>query len=626
MSEIRVDTISEKTSANGVAVDGVTLKDGQVDLADSKKILLGTGDDLQLYHDGSHSYIQDEGTGDLKITTNGAAISLQKGTSETLAYFATDSGFNLYHDNVERIGTTAAATVFNETGVDIDFRVESNDNSGMFHINAGANHVSVGTDGDLGGVFNVSGETVMRTTGNSDTLTLVSTDIDASIAPTLNLSRNNNSAAANDFVGKIDFTAEDAANNQTSYANIQGVVLDATDGSEDGRLRITSVVAGTNRNRLDFLAGETVFNEDSIDLDFRVESNGNANMIFVDGGNDHVNIGTSTDHGAVLNVESTDNAITLLLASTDTDANAGPQLKLFRAVTGATNDICGKIEFGAKDDAGNGEAYALISQKILNAANGSEEARLTFQVMQDGAQRDMLSLDASEVVINEDSRDIDFRVESNGNANMLFVDGGENRIGIGMNTPADTVHIRSGGDPSGDIRLILEPSITDGNCALDFRNSASTFRGGILYDTDDNTLQFKVNTTEHFRIAANGDLLATDTSIGSNSDSRLKQNIADYTYDISKFKQFKAKTFDWKNPTQHNNATGNRGFIAQEVAAIDDYWTNQISIDPDTEDAKLIDADSDGNHMAKTLKLGKKDAMYISVIQQLITRIEALEG
>ena len=30
MSEIRVDTISEKTSANGVAVDGVTLKDGAI--------------------------------------------------------------------------------------------------------------------------------------------------------------------------------------------------------------------------------------------------------------------------------------------------------------------------------------------------------------------------------------------------------------------------------------------------------------------------------------------------------------------------------------------------------------------------------------------------------------------
>ena len=35
MSEIRVDTISEKTSANGVAIDSVTLKDGGATLADN---------------------------------------------------------------------------------------------------------------------------------------------------------------------------------------------------------------------------------------------------------------------------------------------------------------------------------------------------------------------------------------------------------------------------------------------------------------------------------------------------------------------------------------------------------------------------------------------------------------
>ena len=39
------------------------------------------------------------------------------------------------------------------------------------------------------------------------------------------------------------------------------------------------------------------------------------------------------------------------------------------------------------------------------------------------------------VVINEDSADIDFRVESNNNANMLFVDGGNDRVGIGTNSP-----------------------------------------------------------------------------------------------------------------------------------------------------------------------------------------------
>ena len=40
--------------------------------------------------------------------------------------------------------------------------------------------------------------------------------------------------------------------------------------------------------------GGAVFNEASADVDFRVESNGNANMLFVDGGNDRVYIGTDS--------------------------------------------------------------------------------------------------------------------------------------------------------------------------------------------------------------------------------------------------------------------------------------------------------------------------------------------
>ncbi len=41
---------------------------GNLDLQDDDKILLGTGDDLEIYHDGSNSYISDTGTGDLYIT------------------------------------------------------------------------------------------------------------------------------------------------------------------------------------------------------------------------------------------------------------------------------------------------------------------------------------------------------------------------------------------------------------------------------------------------------------------------------------------------------------------------------------------------------------------------------
>ena len=51
-----------------------------------------------------------------------------------------------------------------------------------------------------------------------------------------------------------------------------------------------------------------------------------------------------------------------------------------------------------------------------------------------------LTQDAGNVVFNEDSGDYDFRIESNGNANMFFVDGGNDVIGIGTNSP-DTGHL-----------------------------------------------------------------------------------------------------------------------------------------------------------------------------------------
>jgi prepilin-type processing-associated H-X9-DG protein len=48
-------------------------------------------------------------------------------------------------------------------------------------------------------------------------------------------------------------------------------------------------------------------------------------------------------------------------------------------------------------------------------------------------------------VFNEDSADVDFRVESNGQANMLFVDGGNNRVGINTGSPASGYMLHVGG-------------------------------------------------------------------------------------------------------------------------------------------------------------------------------------
>jgi len=62
-----------------------------------------------------------------------------------------------------------------------------------------------------------------------------------------------------------------------------------------------------------------------------------------------------------------------------------------------------------------------------------------------------VELDGGNVTINETSADVDFRVESNGNANALFVDGGNDRVGILNGSPAVALDVTGAVTASGTI-------------------------------------------------------------------------------------------------------------------------------------------------------------------------------
>ena len=112
--------------------------------------------------------------------------------------------------------------------------------------------------------------------------------------------------------------------------------------------------------------GGAVFNEDSADVDFRVESNGEANMLFVDGGNDRVGIGTTGGSGETLTVTKTGADATVRINGV---ASQEAALKLQGNNT-ATNTF--KIA-SEQDDTGltiqkwNGSAYVT---HIASDANG----------------------------------------------------------------------------------------------------------------------------------------------------------------------------------------------------------------------------------------------------------------
>ena len=94
MSEIRVDTISEKTSANGVSIDGLTIKDGGIKGTGAQSLVVGStdGTSARLVLDATNG---DASGGDFPVlTADGTSLNITANNSGGDAFmtFQTNSG------------------------------------------------------------------------------------------------------------------------------------------------------------------------------------------------------------------------------------------------------------------------------------------------------------------------------------------------------------------------------------------------------------------------------------------------------------------------------------------------------------------------------------------------------
>ena len=79
---------------------------GDVALADSKKLVLGAGEDLQLYHDGSNSYVVDAGTGGLFLRGTDT-VDIQSALGHNFLKSTISAGTQIYHNNSEKFATVS---------------------------------------------------------------------------------------------------------------------------------------------------------------------------------------------------------------------------------------------------------------------------------------------------------------------------------------------------------------------------------------------------------------------------------------------------------------------------------------------------------------------------------------
>jgi len=218
-------------------------------------------------------------------------------------------------------------------------------------------------------------------------------------------------------------------------------------------------------------------------------------------------------------------------------------------------------------------------------------------------------------------------IAGSSSSNTLFftIAGGEKArlndtgLGIGETNPDTILHIKTSNP---DIHIENTGTGTGQLRVGHFTNGAFI---GTYNDDGGGSDNLRLGTSSgqaRLIIASNGDMTATNPTIGTISDVRLKKDIVDFEYNLETFKLLKPKTFNWINPNQHNNQENNIGFIAQELENIDVNLTGLHQLEDNDAEISLIDNDK----KVKTSKLSEKDAIYVSVINQLINRIEALEN
>jgi hypothetical protein len=169
--------------------------------------------------------------------------------------------------------------------------------------------------------------------------------------------------------------------------------------------------------RMQNTVGVTI-NDGGADLDFRVESDGQTHMLFVDAQNNNIGIGTSSPDADVH------------LKQLGDIGNGNTQGLMFETGVGSQKYIlqCGRsgvsnAYFNLRDVTNTRDIFSVID------TDGKFQGHTPFEWN-------------NAAVFNEGAQNYDFRVESDDNANMFFIDAGGNFVGIN-NTSSDNLSVLS---------------------------------------------------------------------------------------------------------------------------------------------------------------------------------------
>ena len=521
--ELGVNPATEITANAGIA------------LPDSQKATFGDAGDLEIFHNGSHSYIRDTGTGNLRVTAQN--FNIRNAADNASIFTGVDGGAVIsFYNGDQKLATTS-------TGIDVTGDVALGDND----------KATFGASDDLQ-IYHDGTDSFISDQGTGN-LKLLANDFRLANAANneLMLKADQSSAVTAYYAGAaklattstgIDVTGTASATSVTSARHLTaGSAYSLLFG--DGGERISG---NNSSSLLNFFTGATER--------MRIDSSGN------------VGIGTSDlpSSEAKLTLSGT-GASTAMYFGAYTDYN------YIRSIRAANN--VHHMTFGYKYSGGSDVERMRIDSSgnlLLNTANSPTTTKA------------IISSDYSATGTTNTGLTITGRQGGNWWNNGIHALGASGLVfstATSGTNGADATNERMRIDGSGNLLLGTTSARTgthsltleSGNSFIQMRAGGTTALSQISFmrDTTGTPVQVGVISTT-----------GTSTSYNTSSDQRLKENIADADEAGSKIDAIQVRQYDWKADGSHQDY----GMIAQELQAV---APEAVSGDADSEEMMGVD-------------------------------------
>ena len=623
---------------------------GDVKLADNKKILLGTGDDFELYFDATDGIIKSVS----KIELRGDTVTLfNSAKSETLLAATNGGSVDLYYNNTKQFETTS-------TGVKSNNNLELDGD--LIDIN--------GNTGTAGQILSSLG------TGNGVDWIDTTNDVPYVDASSNRIARTEDVTNGNTSLGHNALQDIDAAGALYNTALGTEAGTDITTGDNNTSIGYRTLYTATTQNdntAVGYLALTLCTGEDNVAVGSgagKSMTTGQKNVLVGYNAGDAINSGQNNIAIGfdALGAQTTDNdniaigyqALQNLNGSGDLNIAIGKSAGA-ALTTGDKNTLVGH-QAGTSLTGSNSVLIGYLAGNAVTSGNNNTAlGKSTLQLETTGGSNTALGADALTTQNGASSntavgKSAGLDITTGGSNTLVGASAGQNLTVGGGNVAigATALNDETGADDSVAIGryALLNQAVTTGDAdnvgvgvsagqgiTTGTKNTVLGANAGTTASmTGDNntiigdTAQASANTISNEFTLGNSSiatLRCQQTSITSLSDQRDKTSIEDLPYGLDFVDSLQPKKFVWDNRAEtrtEEDENGNQveveyfsankgkkdvGFIAQDLQTVDDDWLNLVY---------------DANPEKLEATYGKLIPVLVKAIKELKARVEALES